>query len=312
MPARPSWLLLSLLAGLGAGLSSPPVGAGAAAVERRSVLVADETREGILWPGGSTLIYRSGFVQGCRAADGFCLSQVLLPRETELCGLRVPARATVYLNYLYQAHQHLSRSAEEGPGVFLTVVGLPAQTIDGYEVEGFASLRCDKRGKKALRIAQLARPIEEKGQRYPTGTTLLWYSPEEGGGLATVWLSTALTLQTQALPAGSYADFSPTGALQELRARDAAALTVGAYTCWVSSASGVALYPSGAVKRCTLASPVRFGGFTGRGETLFFEDGTLQQTTLDADATIQTRAVRAGQVVHFSADGTLSPPTAPK
>lgn len=50
-------------------LSPSSARAGAAAEERRQVLAADAVLEGLSWPEGSTVIYRRGFVRGCRAPD---------------------------------------------------------------------------------------------------------------------------------------------------------------------------------------------------------------------------------------------------
>ena len=90
----------------GHGCDREHVWACEAARERSLVIAVDEVHEGLTLPRGSKLIYRDGFVKGCRAKDRFCLSQIVLSKDAQLCGLNVPKQATVYLNYTRSAFEH--------------------------------------------------------------------------------------------------------------------------------------------------------------------------------------------------------------
>ena len=281
------------------------------ALERSFVIVKDRLYKGLMLPGGSRLIYRNGFVKGCRASDGFCLSEIVLSRDASLCGLKVPKETTVYLNYSRRTfdHHRTVDSPEEGPGVFLTLVGAPVQQVAGLEVKDFIEVRCDKRVAQAkdspLRGATLNQPMEIYGISLPAGSGLVWYSPNEGGQVASLRIESPMTVRDLSLPARSMLDFDPSGVLTQIRSHDYSSATVGPYRCWTGFSQGPTLHPNGALASFLLLGSHAFKGFVGREETLFYQDGTLRSSTLAEDATISGQKGRAGQVVRFRPDGSL-------
>ena len=228
-----------------------------AAEEREVVITADEVHHGLTFPRGSKLIYRKGFVRGCRSSDGFCLSQIDLARDTALCGPQVPRLARVYVNYSRRTFEHYRTvtSPEEGPGVFLTVVGLPAQRFAGLRVRKFIEIRCDATTPTpSIRTATVDEPMRVHGIDVPVGSTLTWYGPGEGGQVATVGIAGPMKLRDLSLPTKAYLDFSPGGDLIQIRSYQYNSVGVGPYACATGYSEGPEFHANGQLARCQLAN----------------------------------------------------------
>jgi len=263
-----------VLAGTKKALACP------AAKERKVVITADEVHHGLTFPAGSKLIHRKGFVKGCRSLDGFCLSEIELARDTDLCGLQVPRTARVYLNYSRRTFEHYRpvNSTEEGPGVFLTVVGLPAQRFAGLRVRAFVENRCDTATRiPSIRAATLDEPMRVHRIDVPAGSTLTWYGPDEGGQVATVGLAGAMKLQDLSLPTKGYLDFSPTGDLVQIRSYEYDSVGVGVFSCATGYSEGPEFHGNNRLARCQLAKMATIAGRqVGRGSVIQFRvDGSV-------------------------------------
>ena len=251
-----------------------------AAEERKVVITVDEVHHGLTFPAGSTLIHRKGFVKGCRSPDGFCLSEIELSRATALCGLQVPRAARVYLDYSRRTFEHYRAvaSPEEGPGVFLTVVGLPAQRFAGLRVRNFVKIRCDAApGIPSIRTATIDEPMRVHGIGVAAGSTLTWYGPDEDSQVATMELTGPMKLRNLSLPTKAYLDFSPSNDLIQVRSYEYNRVGVNGYSCATGYSEGPEFHANDTLARCQLAKVATIAGRqVGRGSVVRFQlDGSV-------------------------------------
>lgn len=282
-------------------LSPSPARAGAAAEERPQVLVSDAVVEGVPWPAGSTLIYRRGFVRGCRSGDGFCLSEVKLSQDTTVCGVPSPKAADVYLDYVLPGG-----SAYDEQGVFLTVRGTGRFTLDGVTLRSLAVVRCDApAGEVRLRGGQLDEARTFGRERLQPGVWFDLFSPSRGGGLRGVWFKSAATFRALALPKESMVELAPDGTVTRYHSYEYTDLSIQGVTCHVGFSTYASVYPSGRLRSCEVGAAQRIGPLTAQGETTFHESGAIETTTLGADVVLRGKALRAGQKIQLGRSGEL-------
>ena len=188
--------------------------------------------------------------------------------------------ARVYLNYSRRTFEHhrAITSPEEGPGVFLTVVGVPAQRLAGLRVRGFVEIRCDTATRiPSIRSATLGEPMRVHGIDVPANSTLTWYGPDEGGQIATVALAGPMRLRDLWLPTKGYLDFSPSGALLQIRSYDYDRVGVEGYSCASGYSEGPEFHANGRLARCQLEKMATIAGLqVDRGSVLRFRvDGSV-------------------------------------
>ncbi len=282
-------------------LSAAAAQGGAAAKERTQHITTDTPVEGVTWPAGSTLIYRNGFVRGCRSADNYCLSEVKLSRDVHVCGVPIPQAATVYVDYLLSD----SRSNQE-TGVFLTVRGAGRFTLDGVTLKFLANVRCDV-AQGHLRGGQLDEPHTFGQKTLPTGTWFDLYAPDKGGSLFEAWFKTATTFRSLALPKETMVRFATDGTVTSYHNYEYRQLVIQGVDCHIGFNSYAVVYPSGKLQQCAVGAAQRIGKLTVTGDTTFHESGAIATTTLSTKAVIDGTAVPAGQKIKLAADGKLLP-----
>lgn len=291
----------SMICALALALSSAAAHGGRNAEERSAVIKTDSIVEGISWPGGSTLIHRRGFVRGCRSADGFCLSEVKLSRDANLCGVPVPKAAEVLVDYV---------RADDRPdaerGVFLLVRGAERFTLDGVALRFLVTVRCDAPPKETrLRGGQLDEEHTFGRETLKPGVWFELYPPAKGGGLAEAWFKQPATFHTIALPKESMVNFAPDGTVTSYHNYESADIPIQGVSCHVGFSMYARVYPSGKLESCEIWAAQRIGPLTASYATTFYESGAIATTTLGKDLVLHGKSLHAGQKIKLGPGGEL-------
>jgi hypothetical protein len=295
------WALHVGLTLLVTALSADAAWACAAAEERFEVLAADATVEGLGWPAGSTLIRRRGFVRGCTSSTGFCLSEVKLARDTNLCGVPIPKSAQVYVDYVLD-----DGGPQDERGVFITVIGAPDFVLDGVAMRHLVTARCDgPANEPRLRGGQLDAAHTFGAEKLHAGVWFDLAPPSHGGHLRRAWFTSKQTFRGLSLPAETMVHFAPDGTVTSFNNYSYADIAFANATCHVGFSTHARVYPSGELQECELAPPGRVGALTVCGPTTFHKSGGIATAKLCAETVLGGKRLHWGQKITLRVDGEL-------